>query len=313
MEDPVSNVTRAAGSMPVVHTKMFRCKQCTYSCTNKEDYWAHQRLNHIKPEKLLECSKCSFVTEYKHHLEYHMRNHMGSKPFKCQSCDYACVNLSMLRSHMKSHSKSQQYNCADCAYSTKYYHTLKTHLEKFNHRSASESKKLKDQSSSCSSPGSQSSPTMAPGAANQLAAASAAAAAAAACFNPNEQLMQLQLAALAAAVTTQSLLTENSNNKNKDLKQEKEIKHFNGQRQKCVDKELYECVKCELLFRNYDMYVKHKQSHETEATKETSAESVKCTICSVNLNNSIEYFAHLMTTHNLNLMPLLQLSSQLSS
>ncbi|RNA04015.1 hypothetical protein BpHYR1_052961 [Brachionus plicatilis] len=110
---------------------------------------------------------------------------------------------------------------------------------------------------------------------------------------------------MAAAVTTQNILAEN----NKEPR-EKEAKQSG---KKCAEKELYECVKCELLFRNYDMYVKHKQSHEAEATKEMSAEAVKCTICSLNLNNSIEYFAHLMTTHNLNLAPLLQLSSQLSS
>ena len=114
-------------------TKMYKCKQCSFKCLNKEDYWLHQRQMHIKPEKLLECSKCQFVTEYKHHLEYHLRNHMGSKPYKCQHCEYTCVNLSMLRSHLKSHSKSIQYNCAECTYSTKYYNSLKAHLDKFNH------------------------------------------------------------------------------------------------------------------------------------------------------------------------------------
>lgn len=115
------------------HTKMYKCKQCVFICMNKEDYWLHQRQMHIKPEKLLECSKCPFVTEYKHHLEYHLRNHMGSKPYKCTQCEYACVNLSMLRSHSKSHSKAIQYNCAECSYSTKYYNSLKAHMDKFNH------------------------------------------------------------------------------------------------------------------------------------------------------------------------------------
>lgn len=118
-------------------TKMYKCKQCVFICVNKEDYWMHQRQMHIKPEKLLECSKCSFVTEYKHHLEYHLRNHMGSKPYKCSQCEYACVNLSMLRSHLKSHSKAIQYNCAECSYSTKYYNSLKAHMDKFNHTCSS--------------------------------------------------------------------------------------------------------------------------------------------------------------------------------
>ena len=64
---------------------------------------------HIKPEKMLNCPKCPFVTEYKHHLEYHLRNHFGSKPFKCPNCSYTCVNKSMLNSHMKSHTNIYQY------------------------------------------------------------------------------------------------------------------------------------------------------------------------------------------------------------
>ncbi len=115
------------------HSKMHKCKQCDFICVNKEDYWLHQRHMHIKPEKLLECTKCQFVTEYKHHLEYHLRNHMGSKPYKCTQCEYACVNLSMLRSHSKSHSKAIQYNCAECSYSTKYYNSLKAHMDKLGH------------------------------------------------------------------------------------------------------------------------------------------------------------------------------------
>ena len=92
-------------------------------------------VGHIKPEKLLFCPKCIFVTEYKHHLEYHLRNHYGknlerqssiqktlflfspmsgTKPFRCTNCNYSCVNKSMLNSHMKSHTNVYQYRCADC-------------------------------------------------------------------------------------------------------------------------------------------------------------------------------------------------------
>lgn len=103
-------------------SKQYRCKQChDFLATNKNDYYDHQRL-HIKPEKLLQCplDGCRFVTEYKHHLEYHVRNHSGSKPFKCpnSNCNYTCVNKSMLNSHMKSHSSYYQHRC-ECGYVTK--------------------------------------------------------------------------------------------------------------------------------------------------------------------------------------------------
>ncbi|CAD1479205.1 unnamed protein product, partial [Heterotrigona itama] len=112
--------------------KTFRCKQCNFVAITKLEFWDHSR-SHIKAEKLLTCPKCPFVTEYKHHLEYHLRNHFGSKPFKCDKCSYSCVNKSMLNSHLKSHSNIYQYRCANCSYATKYCHSLKLHLRKYSH------------------------------------------------------------------------------------------------------------------------------------------------------------------------------------
>lgn len=116
-------------------TKTFSCRQCQFIATTKYEYWEHSR-KHIKPEKLLTCSQCPFVTEFKHHLDYHMTNHSGVKPFKCDQCSYSCVNNSMLRSHLKSHLKIYQYRCADCPFASKYQHTLKIHLRKQNHQPA---------------------------------------------------------------------------------------------------------------------------------------------------------------------------------
>ncbi|XP_055598386.1 protein hunchback-like [Uranotaenia lowii] len=113
--------------------KKFKCKQCEFIAVTKLSFWEHTR-SHIKPEKMLSCPKCPFVTEYKHHLEYHLRNHQRSKPFQCPKCSYSCVNKSMLNSHMKSHSNVFQYRCADCNYATKYCHSLKLHLRKYAHK-----------------------------------------------------------------------------------------------------------------------------------------------------------------------------------
>jgi cytochrome c553 len=104
------------------------------ACAQTE-FWQHAR-THIKMDKVLQCPRCPFVTEYKHHLEYHLRNHFGSKPFQCPKCNYACVNKSMLNSHMKSHTNVYQYRCAECSYATKYCHSLKLHLQKYCHRPA---------------------------------------------------------------------------------------------------------------------------------------------------------------------------------
>ena len=120
---------RSSGGKP----KKYTCKQCPHVSHSKEDSWIHMK-SHIPIEKQLCCPQCEFVTEYKHHLEYHTRNHFSMKPFKCIKCNYACVNKSMLNSHMKSHSNQYQFQCMDCNYQSKYCHSLKMHLRKYNHR-----------------------------------------------------------------------------------------------------------------------------------------------------------------------------------
>ncbi|XP_044266345.1 protein hunchback [Tribolium madens] len=112
--------------------KTFKCKQCDFVAITKLEQWNHSKV-HIREDKRLTCPKCPFITEYKHHLEYHLRNHAGSKPFQCNKCDYTCVNKSMLNSHMKSHSNVYRYSCRDCSYATKYCHSLKIHLRRYGH------------------------------------------------------------------------------------------------------------------------------------------------------------------------------------
>ncbi|XP_030374463.1 protein hunchback [Scaptodrosophila lebanonensis] len=123
--------------MPIYnsHGKMknYKCKTCGVVAITKVAFWDHTR-THMKPDKILQCSKCPFVTEFKHHLEYHIRKHKNQKPFQCDKCSYTCVNKSMLNSHRKSHSSVYQYRCSDCDYATKYCHSFKLHLRKYNHK-----------------------------------------------------------------------------------------------------------------------------------------------------------------------------------
>lgn len=112
-------------------TKLLACKWCAHKTAKKDEHWEHIR-THLDSKKMLTCKSCPFVTEYKHHLEYHHRNHAGVKPYKCDKCDYQCVNMSMLKSHMKSHSPDCPYRCLTCGYTTKYAHSLKMHQKKYH-------------------------------------------------------------------------------------------------------------------------------------------------------------------------------------
>lgn len=126
-KQPETSTTTTTNNRRAGKPKQYKCKQCPHLSHSKKEQWAHARL-HIPKQKQLCCDICDFVTEYKHHLEYHYRNHNGQKPFKCSTCAYTCVNKSMLNSHMKSHTPNFQHKCQDCTYQTKYGHSLKVYL-----------------------------------------------------------------------------------------------------------------------------------------------------------------------------------------
>ena len=86
------------------------------------------------------------------------------------------------------------------------------------------------------------------------------------------------------------------------------------------NEKLFECVKCELLFRNYEMYMKHKQLHDSQgdvlltkkqpaesaanqsnqalaAAMESSVDTFKCSLCNIECSSAIQYLIHVQTEH----------------
>ena len=78
--------------------KVSKCKQCEFVAVGvdtKGDYWKHSKI-HIKPEKMLNCPKCPFVTEHKQHLEFHLRPFNSDHDrrllyYRCSDCNYASI------------------------------------------------------------------------------------------------------------------------------------------------------------------------------------------------------------------------------
>uniref|UniRef100_A0A7E4WDX5 C2H2-type domain-containing protein n=1 Tax=Panagrellus redivivus TaxID=6233 RepID=A0A7E4WDX5_PANRE len=113
--------------------KQYKCRNCPYISLTKEESWGHKK-EHIPIDKQLFCQECCFVTEYKHHLEYHIRNHR-SQFFKCSKCTYNTASKSMLDSHVSFyHIGPFMFQCMDCDFESQYNHRLKMHLSKHGHQ-----------------------------------------------------------------------------------------------------------------------------------------------------------------------------------
>lgn len=110
-----------------------KCNHCFVTFTDSNSYWAHYR-THLSKTKIFACNDCPFVTEYKHHFGYHLKQHAGVKPFKCKLCSYEGISKYTLTSHMKSHSAVHQYRCGDCGFGGKYIRQLLSHLQKTGHK-----------------------------------------------------------------------------------------------------------------------------------------------------------------------------------
>lgn len=132
--------TEPGWSVPKIDKKgevcMIKCRDCDSKFETKVEMWTHLRKQHIEPAKLVTCTMqfCAFVTDVKHHLQYHVCLHTGERNFGCDQCPYRCINKAMLKSHKKSHSPNYDYYCADCPSRSKFHHAIKQHLEETGHR-----------------------------------------------------------------------------------------------------------------------------------------------------------------------------------
>lgn len=112
--------------------RLGKCKHCGVTYSNKKDYWEHKR-THIKPDQLLVCSLCDFVTNKKRYLKYHMLRHENIKPYSCNECTAGFFSINSLNSHLKVHSAIYKYRCHHCPFETRYLAVFKRHVRAKRH------------------------------------------------------------------------------------------------------------------------------------------------------------------------------------
>ncbi|XP_063387777.1 zinc finger protein 98-like [Cydia fagiglandana] len=110
--------------------KLYKCNQCSFACTQKDDLLLHKIVHTVKPgntqrnlqelerkdtnENTYKCSYCSASFLQEVTWQVHERRHTGEKPFKCDQCSYAGTQINHLLSHKAMHTNVISYKCSQC-------------------------------------------------------------------------------------------------------------------------------------------------------------------------------------------------------
>ena len=103
-----------------------RCELCGKNFTKQSRLQSHIDSIH-KDIRKFSCPHCDKAFKAKPHLENHLLQHTGGRPWQCKECgDSFRHKLSMI-SHMRTHSDCRPYVCDTCGKSFRDNSTLKAH------------------------------------------------------------------------------------------------------------------------------------------------------------------------------------------
>ncbi|KAL2101108.1 hypothetical protein ACEWY4_002869 [Coilia grayii] len=74
-----------------------------------------------KPAKVHKCPHCNRVFKALNYLRFHVKGHLGYKPFKCMVCQKEFLTGYLLKKHMEVHLSERRYKCGECG---KLYKTI---------------------------------------------------------------------------------------------------------------------------------------------------------------------------------------------
>lgn len=127
--------------MPNYTIKSKKCKLCSFSCENVNQFNAHLKIHIQKKyscltcnrafqsEKLLEnhtssgscqelkkqCHICQKFFSDSTRLKIHLNTHIGLKPWTCQICDKSFSELRTLKEHKLTHTPNRSFKCEICS------------------------------------------------------------------------------------------------------------------------------------------------------------------------------------------------------
>ncbi|XP_041735155.2 transcription factor E4F1-like [Coregonus clupeaformis] len=75
----------------------------------------------LQPSKMHKCPHCSRSFKALNYLRFHVKGHLGYKPFKCVMCLKEFLTGYLLKKHMEVHLSERRYKCGECG---KLYKTI---------------------------------------------------------------------------------------------------------------------------------------------------------------------------------------------
>ncbi|KAM4598146.1 transcription factor E4F1 isoform 1-T2 [Polymixia lowei] len=95
--------------------------QVTEECVEMESEEMCDREDEQTSTKIHKCPHCSRCFKGLNYLRFHVKGHLGYKPFKCTLCQKEFLTGYLLKKHMEVHVSERRYKCGECG---KLYKTI---------------------------------------------------------------------------------------------------------------------------------------------------------------------------------------------
>ncbi|XP_078575284.1 histone-lysine N-methyltransferase PRDM9-like [Branchiostoma floridae x Branchiostoma japonicum] len=107
----------------------YRCSRCE-KLFSTQDYLDRHVKHHadMSGSKKFKCRHCSFSSDRRSNIKYHILTHTGEKPHKCLTCGKGFNRKGSLKRHQVVHTGDKPYRCEECGKSFNQQSNLTTHM-----------------------------------------------------------------------------------------------------------------------------------------------------------------------------------------
>ncbi|XP_062542644.1 oocyte zinc finger protein XlCOF6-like [Armigeres subalbatus] len=107
-----------------------QCSKCSYSTNFVPNFEKHQRMHARRESRSYPCKNPTCALVFKTYREYYQHSLVAHKSFICETCGLTVSTKNALATHMKRHQKKYEHACPYCDQKRNTKHDMSIHIRK---------------------------------------------------------------------------------------------------------------------------------------------------------------------------------------